>query len=681
MNLKYICRSFLKASATIIGNSSLIVVISLLLAFSTVPSSAQEIAPEQEDIYSVMTPEEPLGSYQEAAEFAELVATGELPPVEQRLPENPPIVVPFDRIGQYGGTLRLPDPLSTSFTQHTRYMNESLFSRSSPDGDYSYANLAERMDVSEDLQTFTIHLRQGVKWSDGVPLTSADFMFHWNDVVRYSPDPSVSVQSLVSGDLYVGGEPITLEAADDFTLIMRTAAPFAEHFARTLAYYATTNHFGPSPMHYLEQFHPKYNNAADPVEAWNEFKTLYNNLINPDRPGIGPWIVSEFTEGERVVMHRNPYYWKIDEEGRQLPYVDEVIATYVGDSEVLTLQLASGSYDFMVGGIPLSAVLFQEQERGGYRLIPNRLMRFVALKLNNVWMSEQDDTPENDRLVELFKNSEFLRALQLGLDNDRFTTAYSGPGLDEYIGTNFGSMIFHKYSDIMGTGDPRVEQMVAERQEWMRYDVDEANSILEQLGLTIGSDGFRQYPDGGRVEITVGSYTDYQPVGEITEVAAQALEENLSIDFTVDTRPYADTVEDFSDGYGVPLAGFAYVGKRFVNDYIHIDYLYQRPITNYMKSDGEQGVAPYDELMEPLEELWAISDEAAMTTDPAARLELSIRAAQIMHENYLDYPLTMGGRDDHFLAHNRVVNIPNGFPHWADERNIRMEQWWINESP
>lgn len=655
------------------------IVLALCFTVATfgVQTSAQEIAPEQEDIRSVVTPEQPLESYQQAPSLAARVEAGELPPVAERLPQNPPVVVPFEEVGQYGGTLRLVDPISTSFSQATRYMEEGLFSRSAPDGDFTYANLAESIETSDDLQTFTIHLREGVKWSDGTPLTSADFMFHWNDIVRYSPDPSVSVESLVPGDMYVGGEPITLQASDDYTLIMQTAAPYAEWY-RALAYYATPSRFGPAPRHYLEQFHPKYNGAEDAIEAWSEFQTR-NSITNPDRPGIGAWVTTEFNEGERVVMSRNPYYWKVDEEGRQLPYIDQLTGVYVGDTEVLTLQLAAGSYDFMLGGIPLSPVLFQEQERGNYRLIPNRLVRFMALKINNTWMSLQDDSEEWDPLVELFKNPEFIRALQLGLDNERFTTAYAGPGLEEYIGTTVGSMILHKYSSVASAEDMRTAELVDSRQEWMRYDVEEANQILDELGLTIGEDGYRQYPDGTRIEIPVGSYSDWQPIGEITEVAAQALEENLNIKFNVETRPFSDARDDFFEGYGVPLSGFAYVGKRFVNNYVNIDYLHQRPITDYVNTNGTQGVEPYPELMADLESLWAVANEATTTTDAERRLELSIQAAQIMSNSYLDYPLTMGGRDDHFLAHNRVVNVPNGFPHWASERFVRMEHWWINE--
>jgi hypothetical protein len=99
----------------------------------------------------------------------------------------------------------------------------------------------------------------------------------------------------------------------------------------------------------------------------------------------------------------------------------------------------------------------------------------------------------------------------------------------------------------------------------------------------------------------------------------------------------------------------------------------------WILTNGAQGVEPYDEVKGPLQKLKALADEATTSTDPDRRLELSIQAAELINANLLDYPLTMGGRDDHFLAHNRVMNVPNGFPHWASERFARLEQWWIRQ--
>ena len=127
------------------------------------------------DHIPIHTPDAPLPSYQESPVLAALVAAGELPPVEERLPDLPAVVTPYDRIGKHGGTLKAPDGLYTNFRYITRYLNEGLYDLTAP-STIMYANIAESLDISDDYQTFTINLRPGLKWSDGAPVTAGDVM-------------------------------------------------------------------------------------------------------------------------------------------------------------------------------------------------------------------------------------------------------------------------------------------------------------------------------------------------------------------------------------------------------------------------------------------------------------------------------------------------------------------------
>jgi ABC-type transport system substrate-binding protein len=107
-------------------------------------------------------------------------------------------------IGKYGGTLRRIERSYQNFRQVTRYMNEHLFAISPPSGTHLYPNLALSVDISDDYTTYKIILRKGVKWSDGAEFTTEDIRYAWEDVVRYSPDPKITPDSLTPGSLKFG---------------------------------------------------------------------------------------------------------------------------------------------------------------------------------------------------------------------------------------------------------------------------------------------------------------------------------------------------------------------------------------------------------------------------------------------------------------------------------------------
>ena len=128
------------------------------------------------EVVPIITPDPPLLTYSEAPELAELVKRGDLPPVAERLPPDPPVVQPLEELGSYGGTIRFIEMYYTDFGSSTRFMSENLFSLTAPTGQHRYPNLAKSLEIGDDLQTFTITLREGVKWSDGHELTTEDIV-------------------------------------------------------------------------------------------------------------------------------------------------------------------------------------------------------------------------------------------------------------------------------------------------------------------------------------------------------------------------------------------------------------------------------------------------------------------------------------------------------------------------
>ena len=632
------------------------------------------------DIVPVITPDSPMASYSESPVLAAKVAAGEIPPVDERLPDLPPVEQAFEAVGKYGGTLRHVEALYTNFRSITRYMDEGLIDVSVPEGTHRYGNLAESLDISDDLTTYTINLRRGVKWSDGHEFTAEDVLFRWEDIRLYSPDPEVTRLSLAPGDFIIGGELAEISAPDDYTIVVKFAAPFANYHKNI-----GTNHLLPVPAHYLRQFHPKYNKElGDATEAWQDFSTVHNAGNNTERPTLGPWIPETVKDGELLVMVRNPYYWKVDETGQQLPYADELRVTYVKDKEVEKLQLAAGEYDWHAMGPPVDAVLFQQQANGNYRLIkpPGWHNHWVFIKRKLAWISNALENPVNendDKLAALLLNDDFLQALQLGIDNEQLMRAFATPELYEFRARLVGRPRLDPDKPIGMSADPRVQAMWDHLDQWMRYDLDEANQMLDDLGLAVGGGGFREYADGGRIELNIGIFSD-SARAEVITAQCQNWERDLKIKTFCMQKTWSEGVRPWWIGSELPMIESGSGWWFWGTDALYLHALYQYEIRDWLETGGAEGVAPPEPYREGLLEVKRLADASAQSLDADERMELAIQATELVVLNNLDgTELTFGGAGDFHYLHNRIRNNPVGYNAWGIRRWMRMEQWWIDE--
>jgi peptide/nickel transport system substrate-binding protein len=632
------------------------------------------------DILPVITPDSPMASYSESPVLAAKVAAGELPPVEERLPALPPVEQAFEEVGKYGGTLRHIEALYTNFGSITRYMNEGLIDVSVPSGTHRYPNLAESIEWSDDLTTYTIHLRKGVKWSDGEEFTAADVMFKWEDIRLYSPDPDATPLSVAPSDFIIGGELAEFTMVDDYTIVIKFAAPYA-NYHKNIGW----NYLDPEPAHYLKQFHPKYNEElGDPTEAWQDLNTVHRAGTNTERPTLGPWVPETVKEGELMVMVRNPYYWKVDEKGQQLPYADELRVTYVKDKEVEKLQLAAGEYDWHAMGPPVDAVLFQQQANGNYRLVtpPGWHNYWVFIKRKLAWISNALENPQNendDKLAALLLNDDFLQALQLGIDNEQLMRAFATPELYEFRARLVGRPRLDPDKPIGMSADPRVQAMWDHLDQWMRYDLDEANQMLDDLGLAVGGGGFREYADGGRIELNIGIFSD-SARAEVITAQCQNWERDLKIKTFCLQKTWSEGVRPWWIGSELPMIESGSGWWFWGTDALYLHALYQYEIRDWLETGGEEGVAPPEPYREGLLELKRLADASAQSLDADERMELAIQATELVVLNNLDgTELTFGGAGDFHYLHNRIRNNPVGYNAWGIRRWMRMEQWWIDE--
>jgi peptide/nickel transport system substrate-binding protein len=341
--------------------------------------------------------------------------------------------------------------------------------------------LAKEWEWSDEGKTLTLHLRKGLKWSDGYPFTTKDITFWWYDIelnTKITPAPHA--------EWVIDGEPMELEVVDDYTIKLKFAKPNGLAETVGLAFHGNQwplgfERFGFfAPRHYLEQYHPTYNNAVD-YSVFEEKVFDYNT----ERPVMTAWKISEWGPGAtRLVAKRNPYYWKVDPAGNQLPYIDELVLTLFEEIEALNLRAIEGGFDFQFRRISLSNYpAFQlNKDRYSYRIllwpdaVPSKLCYFFNQSI------------EDDGLRNIFQNPKFRQAMSVAIDREQINeVSYLGLGVPRTFTVVPDSPYF----------EPDIEQLYAQ------YDPALAKQLLDEIGLKKGSDGFRTRPDGSRLEITV----------------------------------------------------------------------------------------------------------------------------------------------------------------------------------
>src|SRR6476469_2857300 len=268
---------------------------------------------------------------QETPLFADQVKSGSLPPVDKRIPDAPSVVKRFagpDGPGTPGGQINMRITGARDTRLMTLYGNARLIVYD--DNFRLQPDILERYEV-KDGREFTFHLRAGHKWSDGQPFTTEDFRYFWEDVAN-DKDLSPGGPSVV---LLVNGKPPRVEIVDPLTIKYTWDAP-NPYFIESQAQAAPLWLF--RPAHYLKKFHKKYTpieeiaksarggQGSNWVQIHRRFDVMYNN-DNPDLPTLNPWVLKTTPPAQRFVFERNPFYYRIDQNGVQLPYLDKVIFT------------------------------------------------------------------------------------------------------------------------------------------------------------------------------------------------------------------------------------------------------------------------------------------------------------------------------------------------------------------
>src|SRR5437870_374134 len=453
----------------------------------------------------------------EAPQLAALVKAGKLPPVAERVGQDPLVIKPLKEIGKYGGTWR------AGFTGPADFWN-GFRCCSGPDhlmfwdytGDKAVPNLARGLEMQDGGRAWLVRLRRGMKWSDGKPFTADDFVFWFEDIYRNKdlvPTPSAAMA--------INGKQGEIQKVDTYTVKFKFPEPyymFPDMLAGSTdvggqAWRGALGLGAYAPAHYLKQFHPKYISQADldkkvkdaKFDSWVRMFLFKNDWsLNPELPVVSPWKTVTPINTPTWTLERNPYSVWVDPAGNQLPYIDRVVLTLAENLEVINLRAIAGEYDFQARHLDLAKVpvFIENQQKGNYKLHldPGDYGGDLIIKFN---LSYEAD-PE---VAKWMNTTDFRRALALGIDRDQINETF-------WLGTGTPSSVVPADSNKYNPG-PQYRKM------WATLDLKKANEMLDKVGLAKkDAEGDRLRTDGkGRLRIEImtlgGQFLQFTQIAEM----------------------------------------------------------------------------------------------------------------------------------------------------------------------
>jgi len=606
-----------------------------------------------------------LPEYKEPAWVTEkYVKTGKLPPVAERLPKEPMVFktgnMP-DGVGVYGDTLRhviggRPEGWNYSAGQSQGWggidigMSECL-TRTAPLFQVEakdvepLPNLAKSWEWSADGHKLTMHLVEGAKWSDGDPFDADDVMFYWEDNVL---DPSVTPLNGATPETF--GVGTTLKKVDQYTVEWT----FKEAFPRQHLYAMAYGTFCPGPSHILKAKHPKY--AGTTYDQYkNAFPPEYMNI-----PVMGAWVPVAYRPDDIIVLRRNPYYWKVDEAGNQLPYINELhykLSTWA-DRDV---QAIAGSADLSNLEQPENFV--ESLKRAAQDTAPARLAfgpRLIGYNLHmnfsaNGW-GEPDERAQAVR--ELNRNEDFRKAVTMAVDRKKLGEALvKGPFTAIYPGgLSSGTSFYDRQSTV-----------------YYPYDLDGAKVLIEKAGLKdTDGNGFVNFPAGtagGRdVEIVLLIDNSYNTDRNLAEGLIGQMEK-------IGLRVVLNSLDGKQRDAANYAGKFDWMVHRNAAEYASVvqntpQLAAAGPRTSWHHRAPEGGQL---DLMPFEQELVDIINKFIATNDNAERADL-MKQYQKVATTHLD---TVGLTEypGALIINKRFANVPTGAPifmfNWAEDTIMR----------
>ena len=575
--------------------------------------------------------------YREAPELTALVAAGSMPPVEQRLPENPMLLEPLNEIGTYGGTWHMAMRDSFDHASLIRTIGYENLVRWNSDWSEVIPNVAQSVEASEDAREFRFTLRRGLKWSDGAPFTADDILFWYEDILL-NPELTPSLPFWLLAD----DKPAEVRKIDDSTVAFRFDTPnslFLPLLAAPEAAEPTSY-----PKHYLSRFLPKYNQSLAGTDWADKFRAAFGTPGNVDDstrwqhagvPTLNAWVLKAgYGSADPLIAERNPYYWKVDPAGQQLPYIDQVSFAIVKDRRAAADLALRGAIDMQSRHVRCCGeeILAARPEYRRLRVIPTETNELV------ISLNLSSDKPS---LRAIFNQRDFRIALSVGL--------------------NRAKMINHDPKLIAWQVAPLPQSRHYHERlatQYLDYRPDEASRMLDKLGYDRrDKDGWRLGPDGAPIAFTINCFSeerqawlleaaeDWRALGLDVSIALLKREdyvrrlESNQFDAAGYTGDGGIDVVIFPDDL-VPLGIQTAWGLRWW-------YWYQN------KSDPRAEVPP-----PPVQRQFQLYDRIRSTTDPAAQQELMRQILDIAADEFYSIG-TLRITFDSAIVRRNFHNVPD----------------------
>ena len=437
--------------------------------------------------------------FKEAPMLAELVASGDLPPVEERLPvkEDIMVITPVDGVGEYGGTWH-----ETTWYQGMGNIEMTVYDppvRWKADYTGYEPGLVKEWEISEDGTSLTWHFRQGVKWSDGVEFIPAVDLAYWWELATNEDFKLITIPFWARDS---DGTPMEVSFPDDYTMVMQWGEPhYISNFVVAQGFWEWLPM--ERPKHFLSPHDPNY----DSTKTYEDLeKVVYGGdwLMNvAGYPCLHAWCPETVESGVKTVLARNPYYWKVDTEGNQLPYIDYIDTVLIEDAQARLLEVSQGKFEASFRGtddptnIPF---LLEQADANDYYLHEGAVNGAGSWPGWNINMNFNDcetypDTCEEIRA--LLQNQDFRQGLAYALDRERLIDVAWG-GIGEPTALTISPQAWHFAS-------PEGQAVYEEWKEtYSQYDPELAASKFDAAGFVdADGDGWRDLPSGAPFELVM----------------------------------------------------------------------------------------------------------------------------------------------------------------------------------
>ena len=599
-------------------------------------------------------------SLREAPKLAEKVKAGSLPPLEKRLPAAKDVMVePMASTGAYGNRINISFKGKEDQWTVSKFMEEALF-RFTNEGTVE-PNVAKGYDINANATEYTIYLREGMKWSDGVDFTADDCIFFYDKMCVpktfgkslydcfYSTNPVTKVRT-----------PCTFEKVDTYTFKVK----FADPSPNFLEFLAINAKWCFAPAHYYKTILPEFiGEAAAQAKAKELGYTdvgamgqqtgyYYWNVVG--RPTLRPWVATNAVDSDLLIYDRNPYYWKTDADGRQLPYVDQIHFVRYSEENQKTLRAMAGETDIAFELSYSSIVpLKQNEKQGNYRIVTWPTTKWSAspasLQLNL--------TAEDPKLRALFQNKDFRRALSIAADRKEIV---------DLVADGFAKPT--QTSPVEGAQGYSKEWA----NKWTEYNPAEAKKLLESCGLKMGSGGFYQFADGSPLSLEILSYDIKPEVSRVAELLTEKYFKAIGIKATFSLRDRA-LIDELAKANKLTAVLSPVVPMETVNIALRPDTLV--PVRNYAVwygtygdwyvSAGKSGTAPTGDLLK----LVNLYREMLTATSKADINRIALQMLKLHEDNiwqigyYSDPPILM-------TINNDLKNFPDNAVYCDEFRGL-----------